>query len=171
MRCFKGSHVILNSLSVTWPSQNATWRFGLSRKSDVSSDRMELWIHFLLLDQQKLRLFQVDKTTIQVLEWHLIVIFCLLTNPKFVLDEVDGTIFQVLQSHFEIIYFLLANQKCYFSEVIKWCLTWSPGTANSFSSSWPASNDIWLRSRIRCFKGSHGTFNSFSTPGPAQNAT
>jgi len=45
-------------------------RFGLSKKSDDSNVGLELLSNFLLLDQQKIRLFQVDKETIQVVEWH-----------------------------------------------------------------------------------------------------
>jgi len=56
-----------------------------------------------------MRLFQIYKANIQVVEWHLKVIFCLLTSPKFDLDEVDKTMFQVLPWKFEIIFFFLAS--------------------------------------------------------------
>ena len=38
-------------------------------------------------------MFEFDKATFQVVEWHIELIFCLLTNPKFDLDEVDKTMF------------------------------------------------------------------------------
>jgi len=43
-----------------------------------------------------MRLFQVYKATIQVVEWHLKVIFSFFKRPKFDLDEVDKTMFEVL---------------------------------------------------------------------------
>ena len=58
-----------------------------------------------------MRLFPVDKATIQVVQWHLKVIFCLLKSPKLDLDEVDKTMFHVVPWIFEITFFLWGQPK------------------------------------------------------------
>jgi len=42
-----------------------------------------------------MRFFQVDKATIEVVEWQLRVIFSLLSTPKFDFGEVEKAIFQL----------------------------------------------------------------------------
>ena len=80
---------------------------------------MSLLSHFLLLDQPKMRLFQVDKATIQVVEWHFKVIFCDLTSPKFDFCEVEKAMFLEVVRHWEQISFFLTNPKCDVGEVEK----------------------------------------------------
>jgi len=52
-----------------------------------------------------MRNFQVDKATIQVVEWLSKVIFCLLTSPKFDFGEVEKAMFQVVARHLDLISF------------------------------------------------------------------
>jgi len=85
-------------------------QLGKSRKSDDSICRMSLLSHFLLLDQPKLRILQVDKETIQFVEWHLKFIFCLLTSPKSGFGEVEKATFQVVARHWELIFFRFASK-------------------------------------------------------------
>jgi len=56
---------------------------------------MNFEVIFCLLPNRKCDFIQVDKATIQVVEWHLKFIFYLMTSPKFDLDEFDKTMFQV----------------------------------------------------------------------------
>ena len=76
---------------------------------------MSLWIHSLLLDQPKIRLFQVDEATIHVVEWPLKDIFGLLTCTKYAFGAVE-----------------------------KAMVYWSPSTGNTFSSPWWAQNETFL---------------------------
>jgi len=66
-----------------------------------------------------MRLFQVNKSTIQVVERHLKYIFCILTSPKFDFGEFEKAMFQVVTSHWELISFLLARPKCNLGEFDK----------------------------------------------------
>ena len=83
-----------------WEREPWAQRFEWSRKSYDSSCRMSVWSHFLLLDQMKMWLFQVDNTTIQMVEWHLKVIFCLLKCPKFDFGEVEKAMYQGVEMTF-----------------------------------------------------------------------
>jgi len=47
--------------------------------------------------------FQVNKATIQVVEWQLKVFFCHMTSPKFDFGEVEKAMFQVVACHFNFI--------------------------------------------------------------------
>ena len=66
--------------------------------------RDKLCLVLVLLDQPKFDVFQVDKATIQVVEWHLKVIFGLLRNPKFEFGEVEKAMFQVVARHWDHIF-------------------------------------------------------------------
>jgi len=59
-----------------------------------------------------MRIFQVEKLTIQVVEWHLKVIFCLLASTKIDFGDVEKTMFQVVARHWELIFFILISPKC-----------------------------------------------------------
>ena len=86
---------------------------------------MLLWRHFLLLDNPKMRLSSSRYRNDSYGRIALTIHFLPLDNPKLVLCR---------------------SRKRYFK--------WSPGTGNSFSSSWLAQNATSVKSRTRCFKGS-----------------
>jgi len=66
-----------------------------------------------------MRLFKVDKATIQLVEFHLKVIFCLLTRPKCDLGKFVKAMFQGLTCNFELIFFLMISPKFNFGKVEK----------------------------------------------------
>jgi len=82
-----------------------------------------------------MRLFQVDKASIQVVEWYLKSHFLLLDCPKFDFGEVEKAMFQVVGRYCELIFFILTSPKCDLGKVGKALLKVSQETLNSFSAS------------------------------------
>ena len=73
--------------------------------------------------------------------------------------------------HFEIIFGLLTKKNATWVRSRKRCLKCSPGTADTFSASWPTQNATCFQSIKRCFKLSNDTLKSFSASWRTQNAT
>ena len=96
---------------------------------------MSLSSHFFFLTNRKCYFFQVDKSTIQVVEWQLKITFCLLKIPKFDFGEVETTMFQVFDWRWELVSFLLTSRKCELGEIEKAIFQGAHGTLNSFSAS------------------------------------
>jgi len=51
--------------------------------------RNHFLLEIILLTKPKCYIFEIDKSTFQVVKWHIELILYLLTSPKFDLDEFD----------------------------------------------------------------------------------
>ena len=116
-------------------------------------------IIFCFLTNRKCNFFQVDKSTMQVVEWHLKVIaldsliFDLVRSRKRCFNRLPGPGNSFPSSCPAENVTLLKSRKPSFKDMHV--------TMNSFTAILPSHNASWLRSIKQCSKVSHGNLNYF----------
>ena len=120
------------------------WR---GRGSDVSNGRQALVTHFLPLDQSKMRLGWIQESDDSRALMSLWTQFQSLEHPKCDLVDVEKALFQWLAWHFQLIFGLRTIPNCDLVEVKKVNFLVVARHCELFSSTCPAQNAIWVKSK------------------------